>query len=255
MTAFQGLNFFETHRNMCSGIPRCGFYGGCLMARNGKLAEDLVQALERDIVTGMLQPGDRLDERGLSERFNVSRTPVREALQSLARSGLVATLPRRGTVVASITVGELIEMFEVMAELEAMCARLAARRMARVDIDRLNELSAECDALREQVDVDAYYAANVRFHEAIYAGCRNSYLERQTKIVRNRLSPYRRLQLHRPGRVEKSNNEHAEILDAIARGKADLAADLMRAHLAVQGEALNDLLAMVPRAYLEPLAS
>jgi DNA-binding transcriptional regulator YhcF (GntR family) len=146
MTAFQGLNFFETHRNMCSGIPRCGFYGGCLMARNGKLAEDLVQALERDIVTGMLQPGDRLDERGLSERFNVSRTPVREALQSLARSGLVATLPRRGTVVASITVGELIEMFEVMAELEAMCARLAARRMARVDIDRLNELSAECDA-------------------------------------------------------------------------------------------------------------
>jgi DNA-binding GntR family transcriptional regulator len=61
--------------------------------------------------------------------------------------------------------------------------------------------------------------------------------------------------LHRPGRVEKSNNEHAEILDAIARGKADLAADLMRAHLAVQGEALNDLLAMVPRAYLEPLAS
>ncbi|HBN49026.1 MAG TPA: GntR family transcriptional regulator, partial [Thalassospira sp.] len=107
------------------------------MSRNGKLATDLVQKLERDIVTGVLKPGDKLDERSLSERFGVSRTPVREALQTLAGSGLVATMPRRGTIVASITVADLIEMFEVMAELEAMCARLAARRMARADIEKL----------------------------------------------------------------------------------------------------------------------
>lgn len=225
------------------------------MAQNGKLAADLVQKLERDIVTGVLKPGDKLDERSLSERFGVSRTPVREALQTLAGSGLVATMPRRGTIVASITVGELIEMFEVMAELEAMCARLAARRMPRADIDNLIALSEECSALQEHSDADAYYEANVRFHEAIYAGCRNSFLERQTKNVRNRLAPYRRLQLHRPGRVKRSNNEHAEILDAISNGEADLAGKLMQQHVAVQGEALNDLLAIVPRGYLEPLAS
>lgn len=225
------------------------------MAQNGKLATDLVQKLERDIVTGVLKPGDKLDERSLSERFGVSRTPVREALQTLAGSGLVATMPRRGTIVASITVAELIEMFEVMAELEAMCARLAARRMPRIDIENLIALSEECSGLQEHSDADAYYEANVRFHEAIYAGCRNSFLERQTKNVRNRLAPYRRLQLHRPGRVKKSNNEHADILNAISTGEADVAGKLMQQHVAVQGEALNDLLAIVPRGYLEPLAS
>lgn len=225
------------------------------MAQNGKLASELVQKLERDIVTGVLKPGDKLDERSLSERFGVSRTPVREALQTLAGSGLVATMPRRGTIVASITVGELIEMFEVMAELEAMCARLAARRMARADIEKLIALSNECHELQEHADADAYYEANVRFHEAIYAGCRNSFLERQTKNVRNRLAPYRRLQLHRPGRVKRSNDEHADILNAISTGDAETASRVMQLHVAVQGEALNDLLAIVPRGYLEPLAS
>ncbi|BDW96596.1 MAG: GntR family transcriptional regulator [Thalassospira sp.] len=225
------------------------------MSQNGKLATDLVQKLERDIVTGVLKPGDKLDERSLSERFGVSRTPVREALQTLAGSGLVATMPRRGTIVASITVAELIEMFEVMAELEAMCARLAARRMPRVDIENLIALSEECSGLKDHADADAYYEANVRFHEAIYAGCRNSFLERQTKNVRNRLAPYRRLQLHRPGRVKKSNNEHADILSAISNGEAETAGKLMQQHVAVQGESLNDLLAIVPRGYLEPLAS
>lgn len=225
------------------------------MSRNGKLATDLVQKLERDIVTGVLKPGDKLDERSLSERFGVSRTPVREALQTLAGSGLVATMPRRGTIVASITVADLIEMFEVMAELEAMCARLAARRMARTDIEKLIALGNECGTLQEHADADAYYEANVNFHEVIYAGCRNSFLERQTKNVRNRLAPYRRLQLHRPGRVKKSNAEHSEILDAISTGDAERAGKLMHQHVAVQGEALNDLLAIVPRGYLEPLAS
>tara|TARA_R110001592_G_scaffold318520_3_gene595697 strand:- start:3876 stop:4316 length:441 start_codon:yes stop_codon:yes gene_type:complete len=146
-------------------------------------------------------------------------------------------------------------MFEVMAELEAMCTRLAARRMPRVDIENLIKLAAACDALQEHADADAYYEANVSFHEAIYAGCRNSFLERQTKNVRNRLAPYRRLQLHRPGRVKKSNAEHEDILTAISTGDAQTAGKLMHQHVAVQGEALNDLLAIVPRGYLEPLAS
>ena len=73
--------------------------------------------------------------------------------------------------------------------------------------------------------------------------------------MRNRLAPYRRLQLHRPGRVKTSNNEHADILNAIANGEAETAGKLMQQHVAVQGESLNDLLAIVPRGYLEPLAS
>lgn len=221
----------------------------------GNRAAQVVRALERDIVTGALRPGDRLDERKLGERFAISRTPVREALAQLASTGLVTTLPRRGAVVAAITVSELIEMFEVMAEMESLCARLAARRMLRDDVRRLQELHEECQRLVEAGDPDAYYAANIEFHEAIYAGSRNGYLARHTKQLRNRLSPYRRLQLHRQGRLVGSSGEHQRIVDAIRAGDENAASEEMRRHVTVQGQGLNDLLAILPRNYLEPRAS
>ncbi|WP_413208107.1 GntR family transcriptional regulator [Rhodospirillum sp. A1_3_36] len=220
------------------------------MGRTLNLATTLVGQLERDIVTGALQPGDKLDERTLSERFHVSRTPVREALQKLASSGLVETRPRRGTVVASITINELIEMFEVMSELESYCARLAARRMMAQEVDALRRLHEDCQRETERGEADPYYAANVAFHEAIYAGAHNAYLARQTQAVRNRLSPYRRLQLYRPGRISGSCAEHAEVLDAIARHDPEAAGAVMLRHVDIQGAALNDLLAILPRAYL-----
>ena len=92
-------------------------------------AIQIKQALEQEIVVGQLPPGKRLDEVQLAERFQVSRTPIREALQLLAANGLVQRFPRRGAFVTEIGIDSLIEMFEVMAELEGMCGRLAARRM------------------------------------------------------------------------------------------------------------------------------
>ena len=92
-------------------------------------AHQLRDTLEDEIVNGRLQPGDRLDEASLAARFNVSRTPIREALQQLVAAGLVQSEPKRGTFVARIGIPQLIEMFEVMAELEGMCGRLAARRI------------------------------------------------------------------------------------------------------------------------------
>ncbi len=217
-------------------------------------AAQIVRQMERDIVTGILRPGDRLDERQLSERFGTSRTPVREALLHLTSSGLVSTVPRKGAVVAAVTVAELLEMFEVMAEMESLCARLAARRMTAPDVAALEVLHKACEHPITEGDPDAYYLANVAFHEAIYAGSRNAYLERQTKQVRNRLSPYRRLQLHRKGRMTTSNTEHTAIVDAIKAGDEDGAAALMRGHVSVQGQALNDLIAILPRTYLDERA-
>lgn len=217
-------------------------------------AAQIVRQMERDIVTGVLKPGDRLDERQLSDRFGTSRTPVREALLQLTSSGLVSTMPRKGAVVAAVTVAELLEMFEVMAEMESLCARLAARRMTPPDIAVLEVLHKACVPSITDGDPDAYYLANVAFHEAIYAGSRNAYLERQTKQVRNRLSPYRRLQLHRKGRMATSNTEHTAIVDAIKAGDEDGAAALMRGHVTVQGQALNDLIAILPRTYLDERA-
>jgi DNA-binding GntR family transcriptional regulator len=100
--------------------------------------------LEDDIVNGRMQPGEQVQIEALMARFGVSRTPVREALQQLEISGLVAVQPKRGTFVAKVGIAELIQMFEVMAELEALCARLAARRGSAAVLDEIGAALAEC---------------------------------------------------------------------------------------------------------------
>lgn len=209
--------------------------------------ESIVHALERDILTGVLNPGDRLDERGLSERFEVSRTPIREALRQLSAAGLISTQPRRGAVVASVTISELVEMFEMMAEMESFCARLCARRMLRTELQELEDRLADCRKAMSGNDPDQYYLANALFHEAIYRGARNSHLESHTLHLRNRLAPYRRLQLHRQGRMERSDAEHQAIVEAIRANDEDRAAAEMRHHVSAQGPGLNDMIAMLPR--------
>ena len=92
-------------------------------------AEALRDKIEQDIVTGRFQPGERLDEQSLADRFGVSRTPIREALMQLASTGMVELHSRRGAFVASLGLKEIIERFEAMAALEGMCGALAARRI------------------------------------------------------------------------------------------------------------------------------
>src|SRR5688500_16243064 len=89
-------------------------------------ADRLRDQLEQEIVTGILRPGERLDEQGLAARFGVSRTPIREALMQLASAGLVELQARRGAFVASMSLKDVLERFEVMATLEGMCGALAA---------------------------------------------------------------------------------------------------------------------------------
>src|SRR5258708_1710074 len=103
------------------------------------LAEGLRQKLEGAIAAGHLEPGSRLDEQEIAQRFGVSRTPVREAFRLMAANNLVELRGRRGATVRAIKAEALIEMFQVMAELEGLCARLAARRVSQVWRDEISE--------------------------------------------------------------------------------------------------------------------
>src|SRR5439155_6882976 len=134
----------------------------------GARSEHVRELIEEGIATGSFPPGMRLDEMELAERFNVSRTPLREALFQLASAGIVVMQPRRGTVVAEVTPHRLVEMFEVMGELEALCARLSARRMSALDHQRLLEAHRACQRAAEALDPDAYYYQNEQFHQLIY---------------------------------------------------------------------------------------
>lgn len=210
-----------------------------------KISDHLREVIEEQIATGELPPGSTLDEFSLAQQHGVSRTPAREALIQLAAEGLIEVRPRRGAVVKSIGPTRLLEMFEVMGELEAMCARLAARRSNVGDRERLLAAHKECEAASHLDNVDHYFYCNERFHEAIYASSRNSYLQEQALQLARLLRPYRRLQLRVRGRMSTSYDEHDKVVRAILDGNPDAAAQALRDHVIIQGERFGDLLASV----------
>jgi DNA-binding GntR family transcriptional regulator len=207
------------------------------------VSSQLRAAIETEILTGAIAPEARLDETALARRFGVSRTPIREALQGLAAAGLITIRPRRGATVNAPDFRRLIEMFDLMAEMEALCARQAARRLLpahRADI--VGTLDA-CRAAAEHGDTDAYYYENERFHQAIYAASQNGFVAEQARALQKRLSSYRRLQLRVRNRMMSSFAEHEAIVAAILAGDEELAAQRLRGHVVVQGERFGDLLA------------
>ncbi len=197
----------------------------------GLLPNSLAARLAEAIIAGHHLPGSVLDEVRLAESYKVSRTPVREALRQLGSTGLVATRPRRGTIVAEPTDEELHAIFFVMAELEALCAGLAAEAMSPKDRLVLEGLHLESGASVRGADAAAYSIANVRFHEAIYAGSGNAYLADLTRATHLRLAPFRKAQFSTLGRLTGSYEEHSEIVDAILRGDRTRASTAMRRHI------------------------
>lgn len=212
------------------------------------LAEDLRRQLADEILEGRLYPGVRLDEQELAARFGVSRTPVREALRQLAATGLVQERPRKGVVVATVTPERMNEMFEVMGELEASCARFAALRMTAKERRNLAELHARGNGLAQSGDPAAYDGFNTEFHSAIYAGAHNSFLEETARAMRQRVRPFRRAQFRLVGRLDDSWAEHDAVVRAILRGDAEGAYYAMRAHVSAVGSASADILTRLPAA-------
>ena len=204
-------------------------------------------SLEQRIVEGELGNGKRLDETELSGFYGVSRTPVREALQRLAESGLAEHLPRRGTFVRSPSLSQLVEMFEVMAELECMAIRLAARRATTNDIDALEKDNETCRAAVAANDTKKYYEVNARLHGSIYQMSGNSFLAGEARRLHDRLRPFRRLQLRVRGRMEESMAEHDIILAALRDGNADRAMETMKKHITIVGVRFNDLVSSFNR--------
>ena len=210
-------------------------------------AQRLRDSLEDDIINGRRTPGERLDPEALCRDFDVSRTPVREAIQQLVASGLVTVVPKKGTFVSRVGLDQLIEMFEVMAELEGMCGRLAARRISEQELIALREALERCEAAARAGDTDEYYYENESFHHAIYAASHNGFLAEEARQLKQRLKPYRRLQLQVRKRMGRSLAEHREILDAIEGGDAESAERLMRDHVLIQGERFSDFVTSVRR--------
>jgi DNA-binding GntR family transcriptional regulator len=207
----------------------------------------LKDSLEDDIINGRRTPGERLDPERLGREFSVSRTPVREAIQQLVASGLVTVSPKKGTFVSRVGIEQLIEMFEVMAELEGMCGRLAARRITEGELAELVRAHERCEAAARAGDTDEYYYENEGFHDAIYTASHNAFLAGEARQLKQRLKPYRRLQLQVRQRMSGSLEEHREIVASIEKGDASAAERALREHVLIQGERFSDFVASVRR--------
>ena len=199
-------------------------------------AEELRLALADEIINGSLAPGATLDETLLAQRFNVSRTPVREALRQLAASGLIETRPHRGAVVARLSHERLNAMFEAMAELEATCAGLAAERMSATERQALQQIHEELRKLSYLGDPQRFHELNEVFHNAVYAGAHSDHLAEITLATRTRVQPFRRAQFRNLGRLAHSHAEHDRIVNAIVRGDRIGAVTAMREHIGLVRE-------------------
>jgi DNA-binding GntR family transcriptional regulator len=193
--------------------------------------EELRLLLADEIVRGALAPGAALDETALARRFQVSRTPVREAIRLLAASGLVDARAHRAAVVARPSAQDLAGMFEMMAELESLCAGYAAERMTAAERTVMEDMHEKLRVLIQSGDPQRYHEVNEAFHASIYAGAHNGYLAEMTLATRTRVQPFRRAQFRILGRLAKSHLEHDRVVQAILRGERVLAAQTMHAHI------------------------
>lgn len=206
-------------------------------------SEALREQIEERIAVGVYSPGKHLDELEMAAEFGVSRTPIREALLQLGASGLVDMQPRKGAYVAAVPIQRMWEMFEVMAELEAMCGRLAARHIQPKQREALQEACAACEAARDSGNTDAYYKLNEIFHHQIYTASNNGFLAEQASTLHRRLRPFRRLQLRVRDRMHTSHDEHTAVMQALLQGDGEAAASLLREHVRIQGQRFSDLMA------------
>jgi DNA-binding GntR family transcriptional regulator len=202
--------------------------------------EEIRRQLSERIIGGMLSPGSVLDESQLATEFSVSRTPIREALKMLAASGLVEQKPHSRTIVAKPDRGALAGMFELMGHLEALCAGYCAQRMTSAERNSLDQMHSHMARLVSSGDRVAYIKANEAFHNAIYCGAHNAYLEDVTRTTRLRLQPFRRAQFSTLGRLSKSHAEHGLIVEAILRGNEQQASADMRSHITLVEDAWNE---------------
>ena len=222
------------------------------LIRSGKTVESLVRAIADDIVSGRLDPGARLDESSLATRYEVSRTPVREALGQLSAIGLIDRRPNRGAVVAVLSDELLASMFEAMTELEAICARLSAERMTTPERNELDAIHQAAARLVHRGAEDEYALHNTEFHTRLYNGAYNAHIYELVSQTRSRLAPFRRAQFRIPGRLAKSWDEHDAIVTAILRGDAKGAEAAARAHVTIVSDASSEFVHSVQRF---PIAS
>ena len=209
--------------------------------RGFSLHDQVAERVRSLIFDQQIGPGAFIDENVLAERWQISRTPLREALKVLAAEGLVELVPRRGCRVIEITETDADELFPIMALLEGRCALEATLHMAAADLRELQRMHDELERTAAAHDVDGYYRANHVFHSFVQRVANNRWLDRVTADLRKFVRMLRGRQLVFPGRIDASINEHRVLIAAMLARDGVRAERAMHDHLLAQLAALKAL--------------
>ncbi len=217
-----------------------------------KVSDQIRVSIEQQIRDATLLPGDSVDEARLAAAHGVSRTPVREALLQLQAQGLLMSLPRGGMVVAKMDVQELLSMWELLAELESLCARYACERMSTEERQALEKLHQETLKIVQAHDETGWQEANMKFHEMLYQGSRNPYLRQDILRMRTQTGAYRRHAFGAVGRLPASYAMHTDIVQAILANDPRQASAAMFLHMSPGHgtRGVTDLIVNMPRSLL-----
>lgn len=194
-------------------------------------ADAVYDLLRRDILRGVIEPGQRLREDELSRRYRVSRTPIREALNKLEAEGLVATSAGRGMIAAEFNEDEILEGYDIRGALEGVAARLAAQRATEVDLTRLDLLLDALSKAAEANDVDALVRLGGEFHFHVWRIAGNRRLLKLMKELEDSIGRFQRLTLLTPGRIDHAMAEHRAMAAAIRGHDGERAEQIARAHM------------------------
>ena len=208
-----------------------------------RTADKLISDIRKEVSSGILKPGDQLEVNALAERFGVSRTPIREAIRTLVESGVLETRPRKGSFVRVLSAKQLLDLFQVAAELEGMACRLAALSLTKENVEAIERGLAKCTQAAEVQNNAEYAMANLDFHTAIHNASGNDWLIEQLRQLQINLNSYRTMPYEIRGRLNKSTDEHKIICDAIISGDGEHACNLMRDHMMLQGKRLPSIIA------------
>jgi DNA-binding GntR family transcriptional regulator len=202
---------------------------GQVKSRRAETLSSLVaEELERMIIRGELQAGDRINESALAEMLSISRGPIREACRSLEKSNLVRVVMNRGVFVREMSVDQAAEIYDVRAHLFGLAGRLAAKRIGLRDIAELRLKVAE---MQDAKDIDAYYPLNVDFHARLVELSGNKRVAEIYNVLSKELHLFRRRGLVEHHSIALSNQEHVRIIEALRDHNSDLSERTMTDHI------------------------
>jgi DNA-binding GntR family transcriptional regulator len=207
------------------------------------LHNEVADRLREMITRGDLSPGERLNERRLTEQFGISRTPLREAIKILSSEGMVKLLPNRGAVVTTITRADARDMFQVMAVLEALGGELACQRASEEDIAEVKEMHERMRDHFTQGELADYFELNQRIHQKIIDCAGNVELTDAYRRISVRIRRARYMANLSKPRWSEAMEEHEQILDALVQRDSERLQSLLGAHLNNKSEAIQEWLA------------